>query len=339
MSDPGLAVYRAQALLDANRPKEALAAVAGALAREPENPRALCIQALALLALERPNEALDSAVAAVVSDPDGEWGHRIASIALSRVGRHEQSIAAGRRAVELAPNLALTHMRLALSLLDAQPPRLADARAAVSHALSLEPDSPEAMRIAGMVEFRAGRLDDAERHYTRSLSLEPDNAMAVNNLAVVRLRRGRPFDAAVGFAGAAALDPTLDLARRNIDAAVSRVMRTTHWVMIGGLLGSQVTAPFPLGAVIILVYVAALFWWTRRQIPRNLWPYLQRMPIRKPRVGIWLAAGAIAVAVLLAVPLLPRGDDAGVTFAAYLIYLVGAVISRVGPFTSRRSAA
>jgi tetratricopeptide (TPR) repeat protein len=64
---------------------------------------------------ERP-AALSEARAAVERFPDVEISHMLSSIVASGVGLHEEAVAAGRRAMELAPDTPIVHTALACAL-------------------------------------------------------------------------------------------------------------------------------------------------------------------------------------------------------------------------------
>jgi TolB-like protein/tetratricopeptide (TPR) repeat protein len=91
-----------------------------------------------------------------------------------------------RDAVELDPESALAHSRLAGSLL-----YLGDldaAEAPIFRALSLDPDLSEVQRTVGLYYFARGR-PDAYAAFERAVELDPDNADALESYAFVRWMR------------------------------------------------------------------------------------------------------------------------------------------------------
>jgi TolB-like protein/Flp pilus assembly protein TadD len=70
------------------------------------------------------------------------------------------------------------------------PPRIADARAAVDKAITLDPENPEAWIRQGSVLFEEGRQADAVASLERGLELGPDNPLALAINASMAMNKG-----------------------------------------------------------------------------------------------------------------------------------------------------
>ncbi len=84
---------------------------------------------------------------------------------------------------------------------------LSEAEAHCRAALDIDPDSPSALNLIGILHRRAGRLADAERAMARALDLAPDNAALTRNLGLVELSRGKTEQAMEHLRRAVSLQP------------------------------------------------------------------------------------------------------------------------------------
>ena len=210
---------RAILLSTLNRPADAERTAREALSDAPEHPGLLCALASALLDQNRPAEALNSADAAAAADA-GEHAHRLRAIALIQLGRAEEALAAANVAVELAPHgpNAADVRSWVLSRADRTEEGLAEARRLVG----LAPHWPEAhTRLGDALRRFAARngqhwgylkADDA---YREALRLDPENADARHELATNALSQGSAWRALGGLVDAGRTDhraaPSLEL--------------------------------------------------------------------------------------------------------------------------------
>ncbi|MEK6803825.1 MAG: tetratricopeptide repeat protein [Nitrospirota bacterium] len=112
----------------------------------------------------------------------------------------DQAEKAFRKAIELAPDLALVHYELGqLYLLERKLPA---AESAFQTALKKEETNSEVHTALGLVLASQGRVDAANVHYRRAVQLDRRNAVAANNLAA-SLTEQQEFDDALGLALAA----------------------------------------------------------------------------------------------------------------------------------------
>ena len=155
--------------------------------------------ARALIGSEDPTAAMEQAQRAAAIAPDSEWSRRLASIAARQLHHRDDAIAHAEAAVELTPELAVTHITLAQALVcenGGTPARgqrgraLARARGAARHAASLAPQDPGTHFTLGLVLAAAGDRAGAETAYRRTLELDPAHSAAHNNLASLQASIG-----------------------------------------------------------------------------------------------------------------------------------------------------
>lgn len=121
-------------------------------------------------------------------------------VAESRLDR-ERGVSAARRLVDMAPELALSHGRLAMTLagratiydhLDDQAAASAEgAAAAAARALAIDPNDVSAHTALGMRMGRNG-FAERERHLFRAIEIEPYNLFALLRYAEFLREVGRP---------------------------------------------------------------------------------------------------------------------------------------------------
>lgn len=85
--------------------------------------------------------------------------------------------------------------------------KLEEARATLSAALALSPETTMILRELAETETKAGRLDEAERFLRRVVQLEPNDADGHAVLAAALESRGKYREASAAYARAAAIDP------------------------------------------------------------------------------------------------------------------------------------
>ena len=110
------------------------------------------------------------------------------------------------RALQLAPDLAEAHVRLA-GIQRAHDWDWAGAEASVRRALELAPGDAETMRSAGTLAQALGRFEEAERHLIKATEQDPLNPGGYSALAMVYRSTGRLADAEAAFRKAIELSP------------------------------------------------------------------------------------------------------------------------------------
>jgi tetratricopeptide (TPR) repeat protein len=219
-TSPLAQVLRANALLDAKRPGDAITLLLQLASRDPGNAQTLCLLSLAYLQVGQPEDALAAADGAAAANPTAEWPHRLRSSALVKLGRANEALAAASVAVALAPNLP--EARILLAEAQIANGRLGEARAAAEQARSLAPDRPGGHVMLSMVAAQAGRWREVEHHARAALALDPEDTAALNNLGVALQKLGHRREAVHYLGTASRLDPRNPLYKTNAVRAASR---------------------------------------------------------------------------------------------------------------------
>jgi Flp pilus assembly protein TadD len=251
----------ARAVLDVGRWEQAQQELAGFLATAPQSMEGLCLLARCQQLAGQFELMLGTAEQAIAAAPDHEWPHRLRSIALGKLGRVSEAVAAGRRAVDLAPGTWQTHVILVDALLaHGSIPSLRTAYRAARQARHLAPEEPEVHNACGRLYQAVSDPVAARRCYGEALMLDPQNSTARNNLAVVELRQGRATRAGERLRDVLAERPTEALYQRNAQATATiwatRVLEFATLAWLAALLVALTVRPWPVrlaGCAAILV--------------------------------------------------------------------------------------
>ena len=204
------------ALLDAQRTEEALAAFHVAVEQNPDSVDARSNTGRALMDLDRLDEAEERLRHALEMDPRHTVSLQNLALVRIRQQRHDEALDIYRRLIKIDPGSAGGHsgMGIALHYLG----RTDEALQSIDLALSLDPTYAEALNNrelmpqvkahadAGFVLMEEGRLDDAEKHLRYVLKIDPVYTVSIENLALLQLRRQRYGEARVLYQRLVALD-------------------------------------------------------------------------------------------------------------------------------------
>ena len=189
------------------QPAEAAQLFSQALVHAPSNLAILQEYLVALIESKQAQKAdsiLGKYLAKASRDPN-LW--RLAGrlyVSQRKTGQAEEAF---RKAVDLAPNLALVHYELGqLYVLEN---KLSAAESAFKTALQKDDTNSDAHRALGVLLASWGKSIQANEHYRRAFQLNPQDVIAANNLAA-SLSEQQELDDALRFARAA-----LDLAPSN----------------------------------------------------------------------------------------------------------------------------
>lgn len=343
------AVSHVESLNTLGRHQQALDVATQALAGTPDDPELLLQAAVALLGLERADEARRLLARAAAADPDSSRVQRLTSFAALRQGRPGEASQAAAAAVRLGPFDPWAHTQLARA--NAACHDRTGAVAAAERALQLAPDladSHVAMADALYPEGIRPPKDDlrtAEAHLLRALQIEPGNAAALNDVARVQLALGRQVSAAGHLASAVRADPMAQVVQHNMDVVLLGLVARAHGVFfvmwfvsrrITGVDGG-VSQRWVLWLLAALGF--GLVGWVvvrlRRQVPAHLGAFVRGF-VRRERLGaLWAACLALTAVSFLAVAIHPA-----VPFevAGAVTLLAGAVVSWVRYVRERRAA-
>ncbi len=123
-----------------------------------------------LLELRQPTEALDVLKNATRLDPSLERAHFLMGKALGMLAKGKEADEAYEKSFDLNPE----RKKLALAAEHHKEGRHEQAEKLYKEILQKNPKNVDALRLLGVVAFRASRLDDAERLIKKSIDLAPD---------------------------------------------------------------------------------------------------------------------------------------------------------------------
>jgi tetratricopeptide (TPR) repeat protein len=183
------------ALLDEDRPREALPAFERAVQLEPDHTKALDNLGATLERLERPVDAVAPLAEALRLDPDDEVAHNNLGSVLIALGRPEEAIGHLERALTIMRHdpKPVVYRNLGRALMASG--RAQEAVTQLRRAVTLEPDDPESQASLANALLQAGRTEAAIAHYERALARRPDDAAVRNNLGIALLQLGRTPEA------------------------------------------------------------------------------------------------------------------------------------------------
>ena len=349
VADAARATAHAETLNGLGRHDEALRVSSRALAANPHDPDLLLQAAVAEVGLDHPDRARELLLRAGAEDPDSSRVQRVLSFVLLREHQPDAARGAALRAVELAPFDPYAHAQLARAAAACRD-RLG-AVAAAGRAIDLAPDLAESHIAMADALFPEGvrppkaDLRSAETHLVRALQIEPGNAGALNDIGRIQLALGRQVRAAGHLASAVRADPFAEVVQRNMDVVLLGLVARAHWVLFlmwfiaRRFVDSQgeVTVRW-VPIVLAVLGVGALAWVVvglRREVPHHLSAFVRGF-VRRQRLGAAWAACLVATTLFFVADAVTPRPWLGVAGAMTL--LAGAVLSWVRWFRERRDA-
>jgi tetratricopeptide (TPR) repeat protein len=185
-----------------------------ALADPASPPLAASRLGLLLLRGGRSAEAIAPLAAAAARRPEDASAHVNLAGALLAAGRHEEAREVARTAVLLAPALAPAQATLAAARLAAGDAH--GALAAADAALAMSPTHAEAWFTCGTALGALGDAEGAARAFETALDLAPDHARARLNLGNALASLDRQAEAEAALRQAIAADPTIPEAHASL---------------------------------------------------------------------------------------------------------------------------
>ena len=218
---------RAEALLDLNRPSEAIPLARRAITADPQAARPRCMLTQALLGVEDLPGALQAAESAIQADPTDEWPHRLQSITLLRMGQTGSALEAARQAVRCAPQLPAALYTLASALMaEGEVKAARDTAELIRHNA---PDDVLGHQLLAHIALHERRWRDAEAYCRHGLTLDPTSTSLLNDLASAQRHQGQFLAAIETYHAAARADPAAEATRKNL-------FHTVQGYLIGGSL-------------------------------------------------------------------------------------------------------
>jgi tetratricopeptide (TPR) repeat protein len=194
--------YRAGVLLNVGRVEEAEAAIAEALARDPEAGEALAQRAIIHVVRNRNQEALADARRALELSPDSAAAAIALSYALQAAFQLEEARDVLRTAVARNPEDALAWARLAE--LEQMFGNLGASRDAAEQAVALAPDLGRTQIVLGFAALTRIDIDEARAAFERAIALDSANPLPRLGLGLAQIR-----------------ESNLEQGRQNLEVAVA----------------------------------------------------------------------------------------------------------------------
>ena len=144
-------------------------------------------RAQALIRAGRPAEAIPLLERTTAGSPAEPAGWVALGVARSLAGDHDRAIEAASRAAALAPRVAAVHLARGDILRMAG--EIAGARGAYATAVELAPDDADALNKLAGSERMSREFDAAQRHLARALAVAPSHPYARVNLATLAVER------------------------------------------------------------------------------------------------------------------------------------------------------
>lgn len=185
----------------------AAAAYAEAARAEPTRGLPLARWAQALVFANKPREAVEQAQKAVDLEPRVSLYQAILSLAQDWAGNPDRAIIAGRRAVELDPTLPAANAYLAEAFTDKY--RLPEAQEALDKAMQAPggKDDPEVLRVQAYLQETKADYSAAAATYRKAIERAPERSYLYLSLGHA-LRALKEYDNAIqAFQKAADLNP------------------------------------------------------------------------------------------------------------------------------------
>jgi tetratricopeptide (TPR) repeat protein len=136
------------------------------------------------------HDTADAAVPAGQTEPDPAVPY-LRALLLIRKDKRKAALALLKRAVELAPDSAIFHFRLAENLFILhQKPDEQELWEHIKKALELDPEYGWTLNLAAQVELKAGRIESAERFLEKAASILPHEAAVRMNQAELSYLKG-----------------------------------------------------------------------------------------------------------------------------------------------------
>lgn len=232
--DADTLLSRAQAALELGRTAEAAGFASTAVAKEPDNHRGHSVLAWCLLG-DNNAEALASAQRAIALSPNSTDGFDVGAVAAGRAGQKKQAIEYAHRYVEMEPNRARSHRRLAEMLAYYAKPKEVGNRAydAALEAIKLDPDNAANWNAMGTVYWNLhDDTKNARLSYEKALEIDPMNTTAKRNLADSIVESGDKASAIGLVQSIIKLDPTDKHAREQLDTIIIGFMSDLLWLVL-----------------------------------------------------------------------------------------------------------
>ncbi|HEY8560785.1 MAG TPA: FG-GAP-like repeat-containing protein [Pyrinomonadaceae bacterium] len=168
-----------------------------------------------------------SIAAAQTADDKNLFAKREAAYRANNVGvarleqfNHKEGAEDFRRALELAPDLKIARINLAISLFNTQD--MEAARAAAKTAAEIAPESPQPFYVLGMIARNENRVEEAVANFERVIAFDAGDVGANVNLGQLLIQQRKYKESAVYFRRALDAEPYNVTAMYNLATALLR---------------------------------------------------------------------------------------------------------------------
>ena len=221
---------RAEALLDAGRPHQAVELLSQGLATEPGDLPMLRVLARAQLLVD-PAEALATAQLLIAREPESQDGYFFAAVAHDELGNRKAAVESARTAMAIAPDDPYVLMAFAITR-SRRPWGRREGLRAAKRAIEVAPEDSAGYIAAGSVELHSGHWRRSAKWFERALEIDPHDQMAQINLAIAKQGAGNVAAALGGVDGLLRFDPNDKDARDVLDDVVYTTLVHLLWVVL-----------------------------------------------------------------------------------------------------------
>lgn len=212
------AFLRGTHLLEVGRHEEAAAFFRESIAHDASYAAAFANLSRCLLEIEgKKEEALGAIDGAIALEPEESYYHALRSMVLVERHKNGEALRAAQEAVRLSPGEPFTHATEARAHLAAE--KWAAAEICARRALAIDGDFDYAQNILAMALRLQGRLEENEIEVDRLLANNPEDEMTHVNAGYGALQRGDRERAEAHFREALRIDPEFEAARQGLIAS------------------------------------------------------------------------------------------------------------------------
>jgi tetratricopeptide (TPR) repeat protein len=195
--------------------------LARCVALRPEHAGAYNNWARALLDLNRPSEAVFKASRAIEIEPGNSEAHVTLGLAYMRSGKRAEAEGEFQRAIALDPKVFLAHLNLGHIL--ASENKYREAQASFEKAKELRPENGAVYYALAVLLDHQLKYKEALPEAARAVELEPENSDYLATLGFIWGENGRPREAYAAFAKALEINPDNKRAYEGAKALVNAV--------------------------------------------------------------------------------------------------------------------
>jgi len=186
---PGPLSHLGKALIDAHQFQEAIAVLLKSLELQINFAPAHTNLGIAFQEMKMLNDALECHKTALLLDPSDIYAHNKIADTYIKLKQYDQAHEHYQKIIELAPKDPNSYAKLASSYFSTQD-RYDEAMALFHKALEIAPDHALTLNNLGAVMYDSGDTQPALNYFKRAIELKPNYLTAIHNLALGQLLAG-----------------------------------------------------------------------------------------------------------------------------------------------------